>query len=89
MISVCVLVGVYVGALLALWLVVRTLCIDISLNHKRSLPGAAFGRGVLLLSDLAARTLFRPAELPIGVSPAGGRGGVRVHTVRSRKAAQS
>ena len=36
-------------------------------NHKRLLPASAFGGAVfLLLADLAARTLLRPLELPIG-----------------------
>ena len=37
-------------------------------NHKRLLPACAFGGAVfLMLSDLAARTLLSPMELPIGV----------------------
>ncbi|MDR1820904.1 MAG: iron ABC transporter permease [Oscillospiraceae bacterium] len=37
-------------------------------NHKRLLPGAIFGGAIfLMLCDLAARTLFSPRELPIGV----------------------
>ena len=37
-------------------------------NHRRLLPGALFfGAVFLLLSDLIARTLLRPIELPIGV----------------------
>ncbi|MGN0774087.1 MAG: FecCD family ABC transporter permease [Candidatus Ventricola sp.] len=37
-------------------------------NHKRLLPASMFSGAVfLLLADLAARTLLRPIELPIGV----------------------
>lgn len=37
-------------------------------NHRRLLPGSAFGGAVFLpLADLAARTLLAPRELPIGV----------------------
>lgn len=37
-------------------------------NHKRLLPASAYGGAVfLLLSDLAARTILRPRELPLGV----------------------
>ena len=37
-------------------------------NHRRLLPASLFGGGIfLMLSDLAARTLLRPRELPIGV----------------------
>ena len=37
-------------------------------NHKRLLPAAMYGGAVfLLLSDLVARVLFSPRELPIGV----------------------
>ena len=37
-------------------------------NHKRLLPASMFGGAVfLLLSDLIARVLFNPRELPIGV----------------------
>ena len=37
-------------------------------NHKRLLPACAFGGAVfLMLSDLAARTVLSPMELPIGV----------------------
>lgn len=37
-------------------------------NHKRLLPACVFGGAVfLMLADLAARTLFSPLELPIGV----------------------
>lgn len=37
-------------------------------NHKRLLPASAMGGATfLLLSDLAARTLLSPLELPIGV----------------------
>ena len=37
-------------------------------NHKRLLPASLFGGGIfLMLSDLIARTLLNPKELPIGV----------------------
>ena len=37
-------------------------------NHRRLLPASVFGGAIfLMLSDLAARTLLRPRELPIGV----------------------
>ena len=37
-------------------------------NHRRLLPGSIFGGAVfLMLTDLVARTLLRPTELPIGV----------------------
>lgn len=37
-------------------------------NHRRLLPASIFGGAVfLMLTDLAARTLLRPTELPIGV----------------------
>lgn len=37
-------------------------------NHKKLLPATLFGGAIfLLLSDLAARTLLSPVELPIGV----------------------
>ena len=37
-------------------------------NHKRLLPAVLFGGAIfLLLTDLVARTILRPAELPIGV----------------------
>jgi len=37
-------------------------------NHKKLLPATVFGGAIfLLLSDLAARTLLSPIELPIGV----------------------
>ena len=39
-------------------------------NHRRLLPASLFGGAVFLLgSDLAARTLLSPLELPIGVVP--------------------
>ena len=37
-------------------------------NHKRLLPASVFGGAIfLMLSDLAARVLLNPRELPIGV----------------------
>ena len=37
-------------------------------NHRKLLPATVFGGAIfLLLSDLLARTLLRPVELPIGV----------------------
>lgn len=37
-------------------------------NHRRLLPASAYGGAVfLLLSDLTARTILRPRELPLGV----------------------
>lgn len=37
-------------------------------NHRRLLPASAYGGAIfLLLSDLAARTILRPRELPLGV----------------------
>ena len=37
-------------------------------NHKRLLPASMLaGAGFLLLADLAARTVLRPLELPLGV----------------------
>lgn len=72
MISVCVLIGVCVavgGTIGFVGLVVPHIVrLMTGPNHKRLLPGSAFiGAVFLLLSDLVARTVFRPAELPIGV----------------------
>ena len=95
MISVCVLVGVCVavgGTIGFVGLVVPHIVrLIFGPNHKRLLPGAAFlGAVFLLLSDLAARTLFRPAELPIGVVTSLVGAVVFVSILfRSRKAAQS
>ncbi|MBQ6147086.1 MAG: iron chelate uptake ABC transporter family permease subunit, partial [Clostridia bacterium] len=37
-------------------------------NHKRLLPASLFGGSIfLMISDLIARTLLNPKELPIGV----------------------
>ena len=37
-------------------------------NHKRLLPATVFGGAIfLMLSDLLARTILSPTELPIGV----------------------
>ena len=37
-------------------------------NHRKLLPASVFGGAVfLMLADLAARTVLRPRELPIGV----------------------
>lgn len=72
MISVCVLIGVCVavgGTIGFVGLVVPHIVrLMTGPNHRRLLTGSAFlGAVFLLLSDLAARTVFRPAELPIGV----------------------
>ncbi len=72
MISVCVLIGVCVavgGTIGFVGLVVPHIVrLMTGPNHKRLLPASAFvGAVFLLLSDLTARTVFRPAELPIGV----------------------
>lgn len=48
-------------------------------DHRLLLPASALGGAILLLcSDLAARTLAAPAELPIGVITAGCGGRVEV-----------
>ena len=37
-------------------------------NHRRLLPASLFGGATfLMLCDLAARTVLRPVELPVGV----------------------
>ena len=37
-------------------------------NHKKMLPAVLFSGAIfLMLTDLAARTLLNPAELPVGV----------------------
>ena len=37
-------------------------------NHRRLLPATIYGGAIfLMLSDLAARTILSPRELPIGV----------------------
>ena len=65
-IGVCVSIGGTIGFVgLVTPHMVRLL---VGPNHKRLLPSALFGGGVfLMLSDLIARTLLNPVELPIGV----------------------
>lgn len=39
-----------------------------SADHRLVIPGSALlGAAVLVLADLVARTIFAPAELPIGI----------------------
>ena len=66
LIGVCVSVGGTIGFVgLVLPHIARRI---VGANHKRLLPAAMFfGAVFLMLADLAARTLFRPIELPIGV----------------------
>ena len=66
LIGVCVSVGGTIGFVgLVTPHAARLLC---GPNHKRLLPMAMAGGAVfLMLSDLVARTLIRPLELPIGV----------------------
>lgn len=66
LIGVCVSVGGSIGFVgLVTPHIVRLLT---GPNHKRLLPACAFGGAIfLMLSDLVARTLLRPRQLPIGV----------------------
>ncbi len=66
LIGVCVSVGGTIGFVgLVLPHIARRI---VGANHKRLLPAVMFfGAVFLMLADLAARTLFRPIELPIGV----------------------
>ena len=72
MISVSVLIGVCVsigGTIAFVGLVTPHMVRMITgPNHKRILPASLFGGATfLMLADLAARILFNPRELPIGV----------------------
>ena len=66
LIGVCVSIGGTIGFVgLVTPHMVRML---VGPNHKRLLPASLFSGAVfLMLADLAARTLFSPRELPIGV----------------------
>ncbi len=66
LIGVCVSIG---GAIGFVGLVTpHMLRLIVGPNHKRLLPASLFGGAIfLLLSDLVARTLLSPIELPIGV----------------------
>ena len=66
LIGVCVSIGGTIGFVgLVTPHMVRLL---VGPNHKRLLPASLFGGGIfLMLSDLIARTLLNPVELPIGV----------------------
>lgn len=66
LIGVCVSVGGTIGFVgLVTPHMVRLL---VGPNHKRLLPASLFGGSIfLMLSDLIARTLLNPKELPIGV----------------------
>lgn len=72
LISVSVLIGVCVsigGTISFVGLVTPHIVrMIVGPNHKRLLPASAFGGAVfLMLADLAARTMLKPLELPIGV----------------------
>ncbi len=66
LIGVCVSIGGTIGFVgLVTPHMVRLL---VGPNHKRLLPASVFGGSIfLMLSDLIARTLLNPKELPIGV----------------------
>ncbi len=66
LIGVCVSIGGTIGFIgLVTPHMARML---VGANHTRLLPASAFlGAILLMLADLAARTLFSPVELPIGV----------------------
>ena len=66
LIGVCVSIGGTIGFVgLVTPHMVRLL---VGPNHRRLLPASLFGGGIfLMLSDLIARTLLNPVELPIGV----------------------
>ena len=66
LIGVCVSVGGTIGFVgLTVPHMARML---VGPNHRRLLPACLFGGATfLMLSDLAARTLLRPLELPVGV----------------------
>ena len=66
LIGVCVSIGGTIGFVgLVTPHMVRLL---VGPNHKRLLPASLFGGGIfLMLSDLIARILLNPKELPIGV----------------------
>ena len=66
LIGVCVSIGGTIGFVgLVTPHMVRLL---VGSNHKRLLPASLFSGGVfLMISDLIARTLLNPKELPIGV----------------------
>lgn len=66
LIGVCVSIG---GSIAFVGLVTpHILRMIIGPNHKRLLPAVLFGGAIfLMLTDLAARVILRPIELPIGV----------------------
>lgn len=66
LIGVCVSIGGTIGFVgMITPHIVRVL---VGPNHKRLLPASLFGGAIfLMLADLAARTVMRPLELPIGV----------------------
>ena len=72
MIAVCALIGVCVaigGSIGFVGLVTPHMArMIVGPNHRRLLPTSLFGGAVfLMLSDLLARTLLSPVELPVGV----------------------
>lgn len=72
MIAVCALIGVCVaigGSIGFVGLVTPHMArMIVGPNHRRLLPASLFGGAVfLMLSDLLARTLLSPIELPVGV----------------------
>ena len=72
LVCVCALIGVCVsisGTIGFVGLVIpHMMRLCVGPNHNRLLPASLLGGAVLLLlADLAARTLLAPRELPIGV----------------------
>ena len=72
MIAVSVLIGVCVslgGSIGFVGLVTPHMArLIVGPNHKKLLPAVLFSGAIfLMLTDLAARTLLNPAELPLGV----------------------
>ena len=72
MIAVSVLIGVCVslgGSIGFVGLVTPHMArLIVGPNHKKLLPAVLFSGAIfLMLTDLAARTLLTPAELPVGV----------------------
>ena len=72
MIAVCALIGVSVsigGAIGFVGLVTPHMTrLIVGPNHRRLLPAVLFSGAIfLMLTDLAARTVISPVELPLGV----------------------
>lgn len=66
LIGICVSVGGTIGFIGLVTPHIMRLCVGP--NHKKLMPASMFfGAVFLMLSDLAARTILRPVELPIGV----------------------